>query len=317
MIVVSGINSSVLKKLRSSVVTLGVFDGVHLAHRKIIKKTIQRARELGSKSVLLTFEKHPKRTTHKKAPPILTTTTKKIALLRELGPDVLVLINFNKKFASLSAQSFIEKVLVKKFKAKEIIIGHDYGFGKGKEGNGALLKKEGEAFGFKTRVVSPLKINGKRISSTVIREVIRKGDILSARKYLGHDYSVIGRVEGGKKIGRTFGFPTANLNCFNEVVPKEGVYAVRIKMDGRWYNGACSITSPTFDRPGKPTLNPEVFIFDFKKSIYHKVMELFFVKRIRDSRKFPDVPALVAQIKRDIAKIKKILQKNIVGRNSI
>ena len=296
-----------LPKLNASVVTLGVFDGVHLAHRKIIKKTIAGAKRLKAKSIVLTFEKHPKKTTHKKAPPILTTTTKKIELIGKLGVDILVLVDFNKKFASITAKSFIENILVKKLKAKEVIIGHDYGFGKGKEGNAALLRKEGKVFGFKTEVTGPVLINRKIISSTKIRDAVLSGDISTAKKYLGRDYSVIGRVEAGKKLGRTFGFPTANLNCFNEVVPKEGVYAVRINMDGKTYRGACSITSPTFDRPGEPTVKPEVFIFDFKKSIYNKVMEIYFVKRIRGSRKFKGIPALVKQIKKDISVIKKVL----------
>ncbi len=309
MKVATGINSAVLKNIKASVVTLGVLDGVHLAHQKIIKKIIQKAKELKLKSVVLTFETHPKNTTHKKAPPILTTARKKIELIEKLGVDILVFVKFDRKFAALSAKNFIENILVEKLKVREIIIGHDYGFGRGKQGDGALLKKEGEIFGFKTQVISPLKMAGKRISSTGIRKAIQKGNVETAKKYLGRYYSVIGRVESGKKLGRTFGFPTANLNCFNEVVPKEGVYAVRILMDNKWYNGACSVTSPTFDRPGKPTLSPEVFIFDFKKSIYRKVMELFFIKKIRGSRKFSGVPALVKQIKNDIVKIKRALKK--------
>ncbi len=313
MIVASGVNNPVIRNLRASVVTLGVFDGVHLAHQKIIKKTIDEAERLGAKSVILTFEKHPRKTTHKKAPPILTTATKKIALIRKLGPDILVVVKFDRKFASLSARSFIEKVLIKKFKVKEIVIGHDYGFGKGKQGNGELLRKEGAIYGFKTLIISPFRKGGKRISSTGIREAIQKGNIEKVRKYLGRNYSVIGRVENGKKLGRTFGFPTANLNCFNEVVPKEGVYAVRIRMDKAWYNGACSITSPTFDRPGNPSFNPEVFIFDFNKSIYRKVLEIYFIKRVRGSRKFSGVKALVAQIKKDIVKIKKFLKNTEIN----
>ncbi|OGF45416.1 MAG: riboflavin biosynthesis protein RibF [Candidatus Firestonebacteria bacterium RIFOXYC2_FULL_39_67] len=296
-----------LPNIQASVVTLGVFDGVHLAHRKIIKKTIAEAKHLKAKSIVITFEKHPKKTTHKKAPLILTTTTKKIDLIRKLGVDILVLVDFNKKFASIPARSFIENILVRKLKVRKVVVGHDYGFGKGKEGNAKLLKNEGKRFGFKTLVTAPVLINNKIISSTRIRSAVRSGDISTAKKYLGRDYSVIGKVEQGKKLGRTFGFPTANLNCFNEVVPKEGVYAVRIRMNGKNYKGACSITSPTFDRPDKPA-KPEVFIFNFKKNIYNKVMEVYFIKKIRGSRKFNNIPALVKQINRDIAVIKKLIK---------
>ena len=308
MKVAAGIKASVLKHLKSSVVTLGVFDGVHLAHQKIIRKTAAEAKHLKAKSVVITFEKHPKKTTHKKAPPILTTATKKIELIGKLGVDILILVDFNKKFASIPAKIFIENILVKKLKAKEVIIGHDYGFGKGKEGNAELLKKEGKIHGFKTLVTLPVLVNKKIISSTRIRNAVLSGDISTAKRYLGRDYSVIGKVEAGKKLGRTFGFPTANLNCFNEVVPKEGVYAVRILMDKKFYKGACSITSPTFDRSGEPTVKPEVFIFDFQKSIYNKIMEVYFVKRIRGSRKFNGIPSLVKQIKKDIAVIRKVLK---------
>ncbi|MFH1074816.1 MAG: bifunctional riboflavin kinase/FAD synthetase [Candidatus Firestonebacteria bacterium] len=307
MKVAAGVKASVLKHLKSSVVTLGVFDGVHLAHQKIINKTITEAKRLKAKSIVLTFEKHPKKTTHKKAPPILTATEKKIELIKKLGVDILVLIDFNRKFASITARSFIENILAGKLKAKEVVIGHDYGFGRDKEGNDLLLKKEGRLFGFKTRVISPVLKNKKVISSTEIRNAVLSGDISAAKKYLGRDYSVIGRVESGKKLGRTFGFPTANLNCFNEVVPKEGVYAVRIRLEGKSYKGACSITSPTFDR-ADAIVKPEVFIFDFKKSIYNKIMEVYFIKRIRGSRKFTGIPSLVKQIKKDITVINKALK---------
>lgn len=294
--------------IKNSVVTLGVFDGVHLAHQKIINKTVREAKRLKVKSIIITFEKHPKKTTHKKAPLILTTVTKKIELMKRLGVDLIVLIDFNRKFASKTAGSFIKDILVKKLKVKEVVIGHDYGFGKGKEGNALLLKKAGKVNGFKTLVIPPVLINKRIVSSTRIRSAVLSGDIITAGKYLDREYSVIGRVEAGKKLGRTFGFPTANLNCFNEVVPKEGVYAVKIRMDGKQYKGACSITSPTFDRPGSPTVNPEVFIFDFKKSIYNKILEIYFVKRIRGSRKFKNAALLVKQIKKDIAVIKKALK---------
>ena len=297
-----------IAKLKAAVVTLGVFDGVHLAHQKIIRQTVMEAGRRKAKSVVITFEKHPKKTTHKEAPPILTTTTKKIELIKKLGVDILILVDFNKKFASITAKAFVENILVKILKAKVVVIGHDYGFGKAKEGNAELLKKEGAVLGFETLIVKPLFVGNKIVSSTGIRNAVLSGDITAAKKYLGRDYAVIGRVEAGKKIGRTFGFPTANLNCFNEVVPKEGVYAVCIRMEGKLYKGACSISSPTFDKPGKPAAKPEVFIFDFKKSIYNKIMEISFIKRIRGSQKFKDIPALVKQIKKDIAVIKKVLK---------
>ncbi|MEI7905006.1 MAG: bifunctional riboflavin kinase/FAD synthetase [Candidatus Firestonebacteria bacterium] len=310
MLVIKGLHSRELLRIKKSVVTLGVFDGVHLGHQKILKQAVSSARKIKTLSIALTFETHPRKTTHRKAPPILTTMKKKAELIAATGIDVLVVVDFDKKFASMTAEAFIEKVLVGQLKIKKAIIGHDYRFGKGKTGDEKLLQTEGRKYGFTAASVSAKRCCGGRImSSTEIRKAVMSGDMKKAERMIGRKYSITGEVIHGDSRGSLLGFPTANIDVHNEVIPVEGVYAVGVVVSGRRYGGVCNISRPTFDK--KNNLIPEIFIFNFKKRIYGKEIEVFFVKKIRESIRFHKVEDLVLRIEKDIIVAKKLLKNRI------
>ena len=308
MVILKGLSSDFLKKLKSVVCTLGVFDGIHLGHQKIIRKLVKEAKKLKSKSVILTFESHPMKTTHDSSPLIITTLTQKEKIFREFKVDILIIINFNKRFADTTAEKFVEKILVKKLKIKKIIVGFDYLFGKNREGNIEFLKEEGKKYNFKVEVIKPVKVNNIVVSSTKIREFIVSGNLNMANKMLGRFYSVVGKVVRGEGRGKILGFPTANIEVFNESIPLGGVYIVNIKIGSKLYHGVCSISRPSFE-----VLNPknkilEVFIFNFKRNIYNKIVEVTFLKKIRKSICFSSVDELVKRINKDVKIAKKFFK---------
>ena len=292
--------------IKSSVVTLGVFDGVHAGHRKILEKTVADAKKMKATSIALTFETHPMKTTHRQAPAVITDTEKKAELISAAGVDMLVVIDFNRKFASIPAERFIREVLAGKLKMKKAVIGFDYKFGKGGKGNAALLKEYGKLYGFTVDRVKALKCCGGIISSTEIRKRATGGDLRTAERMLGRRYSLTGRIVHGDGRGAGLGFPTANLNATNEVVPPEGVYAVTIKICGSTYRGACGIGRPTF-HPGEKHPPVEVNIIGLKeKDIYGEKAEVLFIKKLRDTRRFATREALQRQIAKDIEKCRKM-----------
>ncbi len=306
MIISNGLQPEKIGKIKSSVVTLGVFDGVHVGHRKILEKTAADAKKLKATSIALTFETHPMKTTHRKAPAVITDTEKKAELISAAGIDMLIVIDFNKKFASIPAEKFIIEVLAEKLKIKKAVVGFDYRFGKGGRGDAALLKEYGKLYGFKVDRVRAMKCCGGIISSTEIRKRATEGDLRTAERMLGRRYSLTGRIVHGDGRGAGLGFPTANLNATNEVVPPEGVYAVTIKVGGRTYRGACGIGRPTF-HPGEKHPPVEVNVIGLrKKDIYGEKAEVSFFRKLRDTRKFPSRDALKRQIARDIEKCRKI-----------
>ncbi len=295
-----------MSRIKSSVVTLGVFDGVHAGHRKILEKTVADAKKMKATGIALTFESHPMKTTHRQAPAVITDTEKKAELISAAGIDMLVVIDFNKKFASIPAERFITEVLVGKLKIKKAVVGFDYKFGQGGTGDAALLKKHGKIYGFSVDRVKAMKCCGCIISSTEIRKRATEGDLRTAEKMLGRRYSLTGRIVHGDGRGAGLGFPTANLNATNEVVPPEGVYAVTIKICGRTYRGACGIGRPTF-HPGEKHPPVEVNVIGLrKKEIYGEKAEVTFFKKLRDTRKFGSRDALKRQIRRDIERCRKI-----------
>ncbi|MFH1824921.1 MAG: bifunctional riboflavin kinase/FAD synthetase [Candidatus Firestonebacteria bacterium] len=304
MIVLKGLGSSYLRRLKDTVITLGVFDGVHLGHQKIIKKLVKETKPCTfwcvGKSVVLTFEAHPMKTTHNSAPLNLTTLTQKEKIIKGFGIDILIIINFNKKFARISAKNFIEKILIKKLKIKKIIVGFDYCFGRDKEGNVEFLKKESKKYNFKVDIVKPVKVSNVVVSSTNIRKFIVNGNLNMAKRMLGRSYSVIGKVVKGEERGRILGFPTANIKVFNESIPLKGVYIVNIKIDSKIYHGICNISKPSFDILDERNLIPEVYIFDFKRNIYNKIVEVTFLKKIRNSIYFDNADELIKRINKDI-----------------
>ncbi len=288
------------------VVTLGNFDGVHSGHQQIFKIVKEEADASGSESLVFTFEPHPAKVLrpdleHK----TISSLQDKIRLIEEYKIDGIILADFTIEFASQHPSKFVKEVLCDTLNAGTIIVGHDFTFGKAKEGTINYLIKLGEDLGITVKVVEAKKIGGEIVSSTRIRKMIRDGDMKGASTFLGRYYSITGRVVKGHSRGKSLGFPTANLELHGELFPKDGVYAVYVKQNERKLCGIANIgIKPTFN-DGKRTV--EVNIFDFSESLYGQDLKLFFVERLRDESFFKKPEDLSEQISKDILKAKGIL----------
>ena len=238
---------------------------------------------------------------------MLTTTDQKIKLLTALDLDVIIVHPFSAEFGAMPAREFVHNYLVHRLGAQEVVIGHDYRFGRNREGNIALLQSLGAEFGFPVHVVDAIQINDTVVSSTLIRNLINDGQVLAAQDFLGRPYEVTGAVIHGHGRGaRLLGFPTANIAIDNGLlVPAAGIYAVRVELQGQIYPAVANIgTCPTFDNQ---ELSLEVYLLDFDRDIYGERLAVQFVQRLRDERRFNDLPALVAQIKKDVAAARQIV----------
>lgn len=292
------------------VLTLGNFDGVHLGHQEIFKLLIERAREKSGTPIVFTFVPHPLKVINPEtAPRLLTNYKDKIDLIKKCGIDVVICTKFTKKFANIPADSFVKNILCKTIKAKEVFIGANYFFGKGREGSPDLLKKLGGECGFSVTVVDEIRSGDVTISSSMIRQIIAEGKVDEASKYLGRHYSVEGVVvEGAKRGKKLLNTPTANLSTINELLPQKGVYAVKVDLDGTLHAGAANIGyNPTFDNKN---FSFETHILDFDGNLLGKTIRIFFVKRIRDEIKFPSTDALSLQLKNDIETARNILKNS-------
>jgi riboflavin kinase/FMN adenylyltransferase len=289
------------------VVAIGNFDGVHLGHQAIFRMISDRAKKKNGTSVVFTFEPHPLRIiAPERAPQLLTPFKDKITLIENLGVDVIICVNFTKEFANIKAEDFVKNILVPAIRPKEVFIGSNYRFGKGRKGTPELLKELGSQYGFEVTAVNEIKINDAALSSSRIRTLIAKGKIEEASVLLGRHYSAVGIVvEGAKRGKKLLNIPTANIAVFNELLPKDGVYAVSVELDGKTYGGAANIGfKPTFE---DKKFSFEVHILDFDKEILGKNIRVNFIKRIRDEMKFPDIETLSSQMRKDIENIRKIL----------
>ncbi len=293
------------------VITIGNFDGVHLGHQTLFQKVKDRSRSVGGQSVVITFDPHPiKLMRPDKQLPLLTTTDQKVKLLTALDLDVIIVHPFSAEFGAIPAREFVHNYLVHRLGAQEVVIGHDYRFGRNREGNIALLQSLGAEFGFPVHVVDAIQINDTIVSSTLIRNLINDGQVLAAQGFLGRPYEVTGAVIHGHGRGaRLLGFPTANIAIDNGLlVPAPGIYAVRVELQGQIYPAVANIgTCPTFDNQ---ELSLEVYLLDFDRDIYGERLAVQFVQRLRDERRFNDLPALVAQIKKDVAAARQIVGPN-------
>lgn len=295
------------KNIKPPIVTLGNFDGVHKGHQKVLKTVKDRAKRLRLPSAVYTFEPHPlKIVAPHKSPPLLTALKEKMELIKASGIDYLILARFTKEFASRHPGEFVEDVLLKQLKAKEVWVGHDYAFGKGRTGTIEHLKELGKKFGFKVSVIPACKKGGVIISSSKIREYIRHGKVKEAAVFLGRSYAVSGKVVKGRNIGKHLGFPTANIEIHNELIPKDGIYAVRVLLGNQIYKGAANIGfAPTFHIKKRAV---EAHIINFKQNIYDKKLKIEFIQRLRGEKIFKSADGLAIQIKRDVDKVKKILK---------
>jgi riboflavin kinase/FMN adenylyltransferase len=302
--------SNITKPFQNAVVTIGNFDGVHLGHQALFHAVIEKADEIQGTSVAMTFEPHPIRVLKQNGqPPLITLFEQKAELIERAGLDVLICVPFTMEFASISAKSFVEDILVKKIGMKAIVVGKDYTFGKAREGNVELLKRFSKQLCFEVVVHqwinAPANTEG-RTSSTIIRELVMDGEMEKAQKMLGRHYQIRGTVMTGRnRGGKLLGFPTANLNLYDELCPKTGVYAVTVELKNRLYKGVANIGySPTFD---DRVFTVEVHILDFNENIYGETIRVNFISRIRDEKKFSSILELSHQIERDIETAKGIL----------
>lgn len=294
-------------RLESPVLALGNFDGVHLGHQAILNKAVERAGAIGGLSVAFTFDPHPvKILAPEKYLPLITPTEKKIKFIEEMGISAVICAEFNLEFSNLHPRSFVKEILVDRIGIKEVVVGFNYSFGKGRGGGIDSLKEMGDEYGFKLHVVEPVRIGGTVVSSSKVREAIWTGDVHLASMLLGRAYDMEGRVVAGMKRGKRLGFPTANIETKGELFPKSGVYAAVIVMKGKKYKAVANVGKhPTF--PEDP-FSVEAHIFDFDSDIYGEEVGLLFIDRIRDDTAFPTPDALSEQIRHDALKAKEILK---------
>ena len=283
-----------------SVITIGTFDGVHVGHRAIVQRLVTAAKQQGLVSVVLTFFPHPRmvlqESTEMKQ---LNTLNEKIALLDNLGIDNLVVHPFDKEFSRLTAEEFVKKVLVDVFKIKKIIIGHDHRFGRNRTATIDDLINFGETHGFEVEQISAKEINEVSISSTKIRNALLEGNIELATNYLGYDYSLTGIIFKGKQLGRTIGYPTANITIEEDykLIPNNGVYIAKSVLNGKTVFGMMNIgTRPTVDGT-KQTI--EINFFDFKQDLYEQKITISLLHRMRSEQKFESIDALKNQLGKD------------------
>lgn len=300
-----------LKKNKNTVLTLGTFDGIHPGHLKIIDRLVSCSKEKGCRNVVITFYPHPRTILgNDNSVKMLTTQDEKIELLEKLGVENLLIINFTKEFASLSAEDFIYDYLINGIGLTEIVLGHDHHFGKGRRGNAELLQKIADKEGFIVTKAEAFMIDGEAVSSTKIRNAIAEGDIIRANKLLGRNYEFSGIVVGGDKRGRELGFPTANIKLSSQekLLPASGVYAVKVMVENERHTGLLSIGKrPTFYNQGE--LVSEVYIFDFNREIYGAKVTTELVERLRGEVKFNSAEELINQMNTDKENGNKIFNK--------
>jgi riboflavin kinase / FMN adenylyltransferase len=293
--------------LARTVVTIGNFDGVHLGHRAILARVVQRARELGGKAVAVTFDPHPLKLLRPEMNlPLLTTPEQKLSLLAGCGLDAVVVLPFTPEFAAMRAREFVPQYFCERLRVREVVIGHDYCFGRGREGNIDLLSEMGASHGFTVQVVWAVEAEGAVVSSSLIRAMLRLGKVAEAGRLLGHLYGVSGQVVRGKgRGGKLLGVPTANIRPVNELLPASGIYAVRGRRGAAIFPGVANIgTCPTFDNC---EFSLEVHLFDFEADLYGEDLGVDFVARLREERRFPSIEALAGQIHADIAAARQVL----------
>lgn len=296
---------------KKSIVTVGVFDGVHIGHKAVIEKTVRLSRARGLRSIAVTFDPHPLKVLHSKHfVPSLISLKHRVNLIKKLGIDEVVMMKFNKALAGLSAERFIKDILINSLGAREIIVGEDFCFGKGASAGVKELTKIARKYSVKVMAIKHIKKNSHIVSSTIIRYLILKGRMSEASQLLGRPFSIVGTVVRGTRLARKLGYPTANINPHHEVIPPSGVYAVKVTFRGKRYKGVMNIgTRPTFYDHGRdlePTI--EVHIFNFHEKVYGKDMEIVFVRKLRAEKRFKAIDSLIEQIRKDEIRAQALLR---------
>jgi riboflavin kinase/FMN adenylyltransferase len=297
--------------IKNAIVSQGTFDGVHLAHKKIIERLKQIASIKNGETVIITFEPHPRTVLlpldH--GLQLLSTLNEKINLLEKTGVDHLIILPFTKEFSRLSSEQFIRNILVNKIKTNTLVIGYDHRFGKNREGSFEHLNTSSSLYGFEVEEIPEQDIDDIAVSSTKIRQALLNNDIQTAQKYLGNNYSLEGKVIKGKQLGRTIGYPTANIEVENsyKLIPQDGVYAVWVWYNKARFGGMLNVgNNPTINDKGRSI---EVNIFNFEKEIYTENLKIEFVSKLRNEQKFDGLEALKNQLNLDKQNALAILNK--------
>jgi len=282
---------------------IGIFDGVHIGHRKILKALLNRARKTGGESIVVTFDPHPDKVIRPHKPVrMLSSLEHRMKVMFEMGIDRIFVIKFDRSFSKQRPEVFMSGFFKRDLNIKELFIGSDFVLGRDREGCTDILTEIGKRLGIKVNVIKNAVLDGKVVSSTLIRNSVLKGDLHKAEKLLGRKYSLLGTVVHGRKRGRKLGFPTANIDPHHEAVPPSGVYAVKAFIEGRPYCGVMNIGfRPTFEKQAEPTV--EIHILGFRKNIYGKHIEAVLLKKIREERHFKSTEHLLQGIRLDLKKI--------------
>jgi riboflavin kinase / FMN adenylyltransferase len=291
--------SKLRKRYPRPVVAIGVLDGVHKGHQKVIGYAVRRARQINGTAMVMTFAQHP---VHVLRPhifcPLIVSVPHRLKLIAQMGVDISILVHFTKRFSRLSPDDFIQRYLVHKIRPSEIVVGNDFHFGQERLGTAAIFRRKGKEYGFDVCLIKTNSGDRKKISSSRIRRDIAAGDLKGAARLLGRPFSILGRVVHGDARGRGWGYPTANIHPAGQLVPPSGVYIVEACLDGHCYPGIANVgRRPTFKRIA--SVNLEVHLFDFRRNLYGKEMLVRFYKRIRDEKVFRSEDELVRQIRCD------------------
>jgi riboflavin kinase/FMN adenylyltransferase len=314
MILFKGIEN-ITEDFRGSFVTIGNFDGVHLSHQFICRKLAGEARAAGTKSLIITFDPHPKMILHPNIRPfyLITTLAEKLKLLENCGVDGTLVIPFSPEYSKTTAEQFVFGFLGQKLAVRKVIVGHDYTFGQAKQGNSDYLIASGAKLGFAVEVIDAVKVGDDIISSTLIRNLILQGDVNSVYKFMGRCYNIAGIVVSGRGRGAGLGFPTANLEPERELLPPPGIYAAFAWLEGKCYMAALNIgAKPTF---ADYTFTFEAYLLDFTGNARGKRMNILFVEKLRDIVKFDGPETLKQQIAADVEKVREILLNNMEKKN--
>ena len=287
-----------------SVVTIGSFDGVHLGHQAILNQVKAVAAELGLPSVVMTFEPQPQEFfSGERAPARLMRLREKVEALFEFGVDQVLCLQFNRELRNLTAAEFVRSVLVDGLGTRHLIVGDDFRFGCDRSGDFKMLSEMGETYDFAVQDTETLEVDGQRVSSTLVRQILERGNFERASQLLGKPFTITGRVVYGQQLGRELGFPTANVQLNRYSAPLSGVYAVLVNIDGAVYQGAANVgLRPTVGDLLKPIL--EVHLLDFEADLYGRRIEVEFVTKIRDEEKFTSLDKLIESIQRDVKQIR-------------
>jgi len=294
---------------RPTILTLGVFDGLHLGHQLIVRTVVERAISTGAVPTVITFDPHPRAVLHpESAPPLLQTLDQKVEGFGVLGIEQTIVIRFDEEFSRIRAEDFLAQVVKERLQAKEVYLGCGFAFGHDREGNIELLRRSSQRLGFFADEVPEVRVHNQRVSSSKVRKLLAEGRVNLARRLLGRPYGVEGLVEHGAERGRVLGFPTANLHPKNRVIPRHGVYVTGTLIDGQWHRSVTNVgVRPTFDSATEPSV--ETFVIDWEGNLYGDVIRVRFLHRLRDEKKFGSVEELRAQIEKDVSQARSYFER--------